>query len=154
MDKDRWGEIEQKLHRILREAAQDAGLTQGKLIKYDVSATHQEILKGLGEKDDDRKHVFAFFREPAPGIAEDPDLTTLKKYMREELGKGNIRPFPASDSAKLCADVEESLKRVILAEAGSFASSPALDLQIEAQETFARDRARDSTGRKSRSRRD
>ena len=75
VDKDRWGEVEQKLHRILfREAARDAGLDQEKLIKYNVSATHQEILKGLGEKEEDRKHVFAFFREPAAGIAEDPGL--------------------------------------------------------------------------------
>jgi hypothetical protein len=41
VDKDRWGEIEQKLQRILRGAARDAGLTQEKLIKYEVSATHQ-----------------------------------------------------------------------------------------------------------------
>lgn len=118
-DKDRWGEIEQKLHRILREAARNAGLAQEDLIKYEVSATHQEILKGLGEKEEDCKHVFAFFREPAPGIAEDPDLTALKKYLREKLGEGNIRSFSASDSAKLCADVEELHSKVILAEAGS-----------------------------------
>jgi WD40 repeat protein len=148
VDNDRWGEIEQKLHRILREAARDAGLTQESRIKYEVSATHQEILKGLGGTDEDRKHVFAFFREPAPGIAEDPDLTALKKYLREELGEGNIRPFPASDSAKLCADVEELLSKVILAEAGTFKSRPALDLEIEAHEAFARDRARHFTGRK------
>ncbi len=149
VDKDRWGEIEHRLHRVLREAARDAGLAEGKLIKYEVSATHQEILKGLGETDEDRKHVFAFFREPAPGVAEDPDLTWLKKYLQEELGEGNTRPFSASDSAKLCADVEELLSKVILAEAGTFKSRPALDLEIEAHEAFARDRARHFKGRKS-----
>ncbi len=148
-DNDRWGEVEQKLHRILREAARDAGLTEEELIKYEVSATHQEILKGLGKTDQDRKHVFAFFRESAPDIAEDPELTALKKYLREELAEGNIRPFSASDSAKLCADVEELLSKVILAEAGTFKSRPALDLEIEAHEAFARDRARHFTGRKS-----
>jgi len=148
-DNERWAGIEQRLHRILQEAARDARLTQEQLIKYEVSATHQEILKGLGETEEDRKHVFAFFREPAPGVAEDPDLTALKKYLREELGEGNIRPFSAPDSAKLCADVEESLKQVILAEAGKFKSRPALDLEIEAHEAFARDRARHFAGRKS-----
>ena len=148
-DNDRWREIEQNLHRILREAARDAGLNQEQLIKYEVSATHQEILKGLGDTAEDRKHAFAFFREPAPGMAEDPDLTALKKYLREELGEGNIRPFPATDSAKLCADVEEVLSKVILTEAGAFKSRPALDLEIEAHEAFARDRARHFTGRKS-----
>ncbi len=49
-DKDRWGEVEQRLHRILREAAQAAGLTQESRVKYEASATHQEILKGLGER--------------------------------------------------------------------------------------------------------
>ena len=148
-DNDRWGEVEQKLHRILREAARDAGLTQEKLIKYDVSATHQEILKGLGETAEDRKHVFAFFRDPAPNTAEDPDLTALKQYLREKLGEASIRPFHASDSARLGADVEELLSKVILAEAGTFKSRPGLDLEIEAHEAFARDRARHFTGRKS-----
>src|ERR1019366_1074123 len=148
-DNDRWREIEQKLHRILREAARDAGLTEGKLIKYEVSATHQEILKGLGGSEEDRKHAFAFFREPAPGTTEDPDLGALKQDLRNKLGKENVCPFPASDPAKLCADVEELLSKVILAEAGTFKSRPALDLEIEAHEAFARDRARHFTGRKS-----
>jgi hypothetical protein len=149
VDKDRWGEIEQKLHRILREAARDAGLNQEKLIKYNVSATHQEILKGLGEKEEDRKHVFAFFREPAAGIAEDPGLRALKEYLREKLAEGNIRSFSAPGSARLCADVEELLSKVILAEAGTFKSRPALDLEMEAHEAFALDRARHFTGRQS-----
>src|ERR1019366_2503410 len=148
-DNDRWREIEQKLHRILREAARDAGLTEGKLIKYEVSATHQEILKGLGGSEEDRKHAFAFFREPAPCTTEDPDLGALKQDLRNKLGKENVCPFPASDFAKLCADVEELLSKVILAEAGTFKSRPALDLEIEAHEAFARDRARHFTGRKS-----
>jgi WD40 repeat protein len=148
-DKDHWGEVERKLHRVLQEAARDAGLTQEKLLRYEVSATHQEVLKGLGETDEDRKHVFAFFREPAPGIAEDSDLAGLKKYLREKLADGNICSFSASDSTKLCADVNELLSKVILAEAGTFKSRPALDLQIEAHEAFARDRARHFRGRKS-----
>jgi WD40 repeat protein len=149
VDKGRWGEIEQKLYRILREAVRDAGLTQEQLVKYGFSATHQEILKGLGEIDKDRKQIFAFFREPAPGIAEDPDLTALKKYLREKLADGNIRSFSASNSTKLCADLEELLKQVILAEAEQFTARPALDLEIEAHEAFAHDRARHFTGRKS-----
>jgi WD40 repeat protein len=148
MDKDVWNTFEQRLHRILREAARDAELTPESLIKYEVSATHQEILKGLGETEGDRKHVFAFFRDSAADITEDPDITSLKKYLREKLAGGNIRSFPAADSAKLCADVEELLKPVILAEAGKFKSRPALDLEIEAHEAFAHDRAMHFIGRK------
>ena len=149
VDRDRWGEIEEKLHRILREGARDAGLSQEKLIKYEVSATHQEILKGLGETEEDRKHVFAFFRDPAPGVEEDSDLRALKQDLRNKLGNENICRFRASDSAKLCADAEELLSKVILAEAGTFKSRPALDLEMDAHEAFARDRARHFTGRKS-----
>jgi hypothetical protein len=148
VDKDRWGEVELALHRILLKAALDAGLAGEKLIKYEVSATHQEIFKGLGATEEDRKHVFAFFRDPAPGVSEDPELTALKKYLREKIGGRNICAFSASDLAKLCADVEEVLKRVILAEAGNFKSRPGLDLEIEAHEAFASDRARHFTGRK------
>ena len=34
-DKDRWGEVEQRLHRILREAAREAGLPEESLIRYE-----------------------------------------------------------------------------------------------------------------------
>jgi WD40 repeat protein len=148
VDKVVWNKFEQRLHRILREAAREAGLTPESLIKYEVSATHQEILKGLGETEEDRKHVFAFFRDPTADIAEEADITSLKKYLREKLADVNIRSFPTSDSAELCADVEKLLKQVILAEAGKFKSRPALDLEIEAHETFAHDRAMHFTGRK------
>jgi WD40 repeat protein/ABC-type cobalamin/Fe3+-siderophores transport system ATPase subunit len=148
VDKDRWDAIEQDLHRILREGARNAGLTREKLIKYGVSATHQEILKGLGATEEDRKHVFAFFRDPAPVITEDSDLTALKQDLREKLDNENIHSFSAADLAKLCADVEDLLKQVILAETGRFKSRPALDLEIHAHETFASERARHFTGRK------
>jgi WD40 repeat protein len=149
VDDVRWRKIEHELQRILRESARAAGLAEAKLAKYFISATHKEILKGLGETDEDRKHVFAFFREAAQGVEEDPDLTALKKYLRKKLPEGNIRSFSASDFAKLCADVEKALSEVILAEAGRFTSRPALDLEIEAHEAFAHDRARYFTGRKS-----
>jgi hypothetical protein len=50
-DKDRWGEVEQKLHRILREAAREAGLAPESLIKYQASATHQEIRDAIAARD-------------------------------------------------------------------------------------------------------
>lgn len=148
VDEDCWKQIELSLHRILREAARNAALITGNLIKYEASATHQEILKGLGETEEDRKHVFAFFRDSSAKAGEDPDIASLKKYLREKLTDRNIRTFPTSDYGKLCADVEELLKQAILAEAGKFKSRPALELEIEAHEAFARDRARHFTGRK------
>jgi hypothetical protein len=148
-DKDRWGEVEQRLHRILREAAREAGLPQESLIRYEASATHQEILKGLGQSEEERKHVFAFFREAAPGTTEDPELAALKDELSHKLPEGNVQPFSADEIAQLCADVEAKLSAVILAETGRFTSRPALDLEIEAHERFALDRARHFTGRQS-----
>ncbi len=148
VDQKSWEGIEQKLHRILREAALAAGLAEEKLIKYEISATHQEILKGLGTTEEDRKHVFAFFRDPASGVAEDSDLTALKESLRGKLAQENICSFSTSDLKKVCADVEKLLSEVILAETGRFTSRPALDLEMEAHEAFARDRARHFTGRK------
>jgi WD40 repeat protein len=148
VNNDHWGKTEQRLHSILRGAAREARLTPESLIKYEASATHQEILKGLGETEEDRKHVFAFFRDPTANAAEDPDITSLKKYLREKLTDRNIRTFPTSDYAKLCVDVEELLKQVIQAEAGKYKSRTALDLEIEAHESFARNRCRHFAGRK------
>ncbi len=145
-----WKTEEDRVRNIFSSAIERLGwpADHPRRTKYEVSATHQEILKGLGETEEDRKHVFAFFRDPAPGVEEDSDLRALKQDLRNKLGKENVCPFPASDSAKLCADVEKLLSQVILAEAGRFTSRPALDLEIEAHEVFARDRARHFTGRK------
>jgi hypothetical protein len=149
VDKKHWEEVEQKLLGILREAARAAGLLPESLVRYEASATHQEILKGLGATEEDRRHVFAFFRETAPGEEEDADLTALKDDLANKLPEGNIQPFAAADVAKLCADVEERLGAVIKAETEKFTSRPALDLEMEAHEAFAHDRTRHFRGRKS-----
>jgi len=148
-DKDSWGEIEQRLYRILREAAQAAGLAPDALIRYKASATHQEILKGLGQSEEERRHVFAFFREPAEGATVDPELESLKDELRQKLPVENIRTFSASRIERLCADVSRQLRKVILTETGRFTSRPALDLEIKAHEDFALDRVRHFTGRQS-----
>ena len=142
--------------------------------KYEASATHHEILKGLGQTEEDRRHlyaffhkifrsvighlglteegrehVFAFFRKPAEGTTEDPDLAALKRSLREKLAAGNVCLFSASEIDKLCAEVKAKLSKVILAESGKFTSRPALDLELEAHEAFALDRVRHFTGRQS-----
>jgi len=146
-DKDCWGEVEQRLHRILREAAREAGIPEESLINYEASATHQEILKGLGQSEEERRHVFAFFREAAKGVEEDEDLGALKDELRQKLPEGNVCPFSASDLAALCADVEEKLSAVILGEAGKFTSRDALEMEIEAHNLFAQERSKVFYGR-------
>jgi len=81
----------------LREAARAAGLPEETLVKYEASATHQEILKGLGATSEDRKYVFAFFQEPAG--TEDPDLGKLEEYLKAELPAQNIFPCTAGNHA-------------------------------------------------------
>jgi tetratricopeptide (TPR) repeat protein len=146
-DRERWAEVEQKLHRILRQAARQAGLAPESLVKYEASATHQEILKGLGQSEEDRKHVVAFFREPAEGATVDPELEALKDDLRHKLPEGDVRLFRMGEIEKLCGEVEESLKKVILDETGRFTSRDALDLEIEAHDRFAADRCRIFVGR-------
>ena len=142
-DIHRWGEVETPMHEALREAARAAGLSRDALIKYEASATHQEILKGLGKTAQDREHVFAFFCKPsAPN--EDPDLANLKQFLRDEL-KGNV--FEPHGAAELCDRVVENIELVIRAEAAAFKSRSALDLEVEGHNAFARDRARHFMGR-------
>jgi WD40 repeat protein len=143
-DIQRWGDVETPMHKALRDAARAAGLSGDALIKYEASATHQEILKGLGKTAEDREHVFAFFRKPSEPN-EGPDLTSLKQLLRDEL-KGNV--FEPRAASELCERVRENLERVIRAEAAAFKSRTALDIEVEAHDAFARDRARHFMGRK------
>ena len=148
--KERAG-TEDSLRKILCSAIARLGwpADDPRRIKYKISATHQEILKGLGQSEEDRKHVFAFFRDPALGEEEDRELTALKKDLREKLPAENVRPFSASRLARLCADVRRQLRRVIKAETDKFTSRDALDLEIEAHDRFAEDRCRIFIGRES-----
>ncbi len=145
VDRDRWQKIEEKLGRFLRRAAQAAGLPSEALVPYLASATHQEILKGLGATKQDREHVFAFFRSRSE-TREDPELRDLKQYLRDQL-RDNVFEFQAGDIAKLCKDAAAGMERIILSQVSSFESRPALELEIEAHDAFAQDRARHFTGR-------
>jgi len=137
VDRKRWEETEGRLHPVLEEAAGAARLSEQAMAKYRVSATHQEILKGLGPTPEDCRHVFAFCRN-APG---DPALVRLKTSLSTRLFKENLLSYDANDLAKLCQDVERTLRTVIESEAAGFESRPALALEIEAHETFARERS-------------
>ena len=142
-EQHRWGGIEATMRQALREAARAAGLSGEALIKYEASATHREILKGLGKTPEDRAHVFAFFRSPqVPG--EDPELTALKRFLRDQLGANVHEP---RDRAELCNRVRESLERVILAEVQGFGSHSAAGLERKAHNAFARNRRRHFKGR-------
>jgi WD40 repeat protein len=139
-----WSPVEQMLHQALAQAAREARLPEGELIKYEASATHQEILAGLGETEADRRHVFGFFRRPTGQT--DARLDDLKAYLRTRL-PGNIVEFDPGDIAKLCDAVFEHLQRVIESEVKRFEDRPGLELEVEAHDRFAEERSRIFTGR-------
>jgi hypothetical protein len=74
----------------------------------------------------------------------DPDLRKLGEFLKVQL-EGNV--FEPAGIGELCAQVTECLSRVIVGEASSFESRPALDLEVEAHDAFGTDRARHFIGR-------
>jgi len=112
-----WGETEQKLREILRNAIKKISLTDEQKLKYISSATEQEIAAGAFNVSDAEEHVFGFFREieglPQDESAEDyidlinkegkklPDtgakekLDELKEKLIEKTGKDNIFEYEA-----------------------------------------------------------
>ena len=56
-------EVEYPLHKALRSAASRAGFSARQMLKYEASATEQEIHAGALARPDAGEHVFAFFRE-------------------------------------------------------------------------------------------
>jgi WD40 repeat protein len=131
VDPATWSRIEQTLREVLTKAARAVGLPEKEMIKYEASATHQEILAGLGFTAGDREHVFAFVR---PSNANtDPRVQELKSHLR-------VHDFDP-------AAVYGQLKQVIEAEIQRFEDRPAMDLEVEAHDRFAEERCRIFTGR-------
>ena len=143
---DLWERLEAPMREALREASQVAGLSSKNLIEYNASATHQEILKGLGTGEDDKKHVFGFFRVRPGADEEEQQLTKLRESLQVEL-KGNAHTFQLGDMAELCRRVRENLEIVIRAETERFGSYTAVALERKAHNAFARSRRRHFRGR-------
>ena len=59
IDPNRWRDLEKQMHNALCQAASRAALPLG-LLHYGASATHQEILMGIGSTAEAARHVFAF----------------------------------------------------------------------------------------------
>jgi WD40 repeat protein len=120
-----WNPVERELHEALTKAARAAGLPASALVKYEASATHQEILAA------DQEHVFAFVR---PSTANtDPRVEELKSHLRVHRFDPGV--------------VYDQLRQVIEAEIKRFEDRPALDLEVAAHDRFAEDRCRIFTGR-------
>ena len=135
-----WNPVEQSLLQALATAARAAGLSEKELIKYEASATHQEILAGLGETEEDSRHAFGFVRRSTWNT--NPQLEAMKSRLRlHEFGEGDMKG--------LCALVLAQLSEMIEREVKHFKDFPALDVEIEAHDRFAEDRCRIFIGRES-----
>ena len=74
-DPGTWESLEKRLLALLRGAAQKAPLAPADRVKYEASATEQEILAGALKVEDAADHVFCYFRTvsglPRSGAARD-----------------------------------------------------------------------------------
>lgn len=169
-----WAQTEEALRTVFHEAVSRAAVGDLDGVKYQGSATEQEIIAGAFSVPDAADHVFCFFRaiEGMPGdhrAAEYRDidadgrvdgraaerLSTLKAGLREVLPR-NCRQYQArwvgpgistDHLAALCADVYDALSRVILAELADLEEVPAIDREIAEHAAFGDGRARDFVGR-------
>jgi WD40 repeat protein len=140
VDADHWQQLETQLHGILLAAGRAAGLTEEALVKYWASATHQEILEGLGTTEKERRHVFAFCRD-VPDEACDPDLADLRRSLNGQLPTGNFFLYNPGDLDGLCERVTGELSAIIESEARGFESKSTLELEKEAHDKFAHERS-------------
>ena len=173
-DFDRWEAVERDLRSILLKAVEGMPLEAYDRMKYEASATEQEIAQGALRVADAPEHVFCFFRTikdlPQDASAKDfVDLDTsgnpdteaaarrdeLKSRLRNLL-PGNIHEYEATwtDSGittdhvdKLCDDLFKSLSQIIEAEIQRLEKVDALEEEVHDHEVFGEDRARFFTGR-------
>jgi NACHT domain- and WD repeat-containing protein len=170
IDNDHWRMLEERMRMTLRAAAGAAEVSGDAIIKYQASAVHQEILRGLGTTPADREHVFAFLRERKKDAyprtkrallpllpplllgarggdaAGEPDLQRLRQFLNTQLGD-RVFSYPAGDFTTLCSQVERSLIPVILSQLAGFESRPIFQWELAAQETFANNRSHNFAGR-------
>jgi hypothetical protein len=126
-DQDTWTrEVEQPLGEALRQGARQAGFSAPQMLKYEASATEQEIHAGALAQPDAREHVLAVFREFREpdklaeaaqvhqelrnyldftlegGVDEDAAvrLAQLKHHLLSHLGAGRVRSREAKWSEK------------------------------------------------------
>jgi hypothetical protein len=144
-----WSATEARLLSIFAAAIKRLGWPEEdkRRIKYEASATHQEILEGIKGTPEDRRHVFAFFRNPAAGVVRDPDLEKLQTFLKNQIGEDHICSFDPGDLTTLKALVEKRLMQAIGAEAEA-KPRPELDLEIEAHNRFASEHVQHFKGRR------
>lgn len=171
-----WCEIEQRLRAILLAGVNRLAwpAADERRLKYEASATHQEILHGALKVEDTIDHVFGFFRT-IEGLPQDvsagdyldldlqgrPDaeaherLEQLQADLRTRL-PNNIITYSATWAGsvpsanhlqQLCTDVYDRLRNVIDEELQRWNCSDPVDQEAIAHQVFGQERARVFIGR-------
>lgn len=170
-----WGQTEHRLRAILLAGENRLAwpVTDERRLKYEASATHQEILQGALQVKDTIDHVFGFFRT-IEGLPQDaragdyldfdpqgrPDakarerLDRLQADLRTRL-PNNILTYlatwtgtgPSEDHLQqLCADVYDRLRKVMDEELQRRDGSDPLDQEAIAHQSFGQERTRHFIG--------
>lgn len=166
--------VERPLRRALARAAEACGLTAEARLKYEASATEQEIEAGALKSTEPRRHVFGFLRsienlprDPSAADFRDLDrnwepdaeaearLGALKTRLRRRLGR-NMTTYRArwtgtgastDHLAALCADMLARLGAVIRREIARLEDQDELEAERTAHAAFGVERAASFTGR-------
>ncbi|HCU35194.1 MAG TPA: hypothetical protein DGT21_06940 [Armatimonadetes bacterium] len=171
---DEWAHIEQRLRATLLAGARACGLPDDALVKYERSATEQEIIAGaLGAEGD---HAFGYFRT-IHGLPDDqtaasyvdigPDgrrdaetadrLGQLQARLRDHLPDGHIHGIDArweqntpseEHLAPFCARVRADLSLAIAEELAKLGAVDEVDREVQAHAEFAAERGGHFVGRR------
>jgi WD40 repeat protein len=101
------------LREALADAAKRAGLPEAALVKYTLSATEQEILKGAFEAEGADEHVFCFLRDLSglpdrvPPLPDDPELWPPAAHYRDFHRDGT----PDEEAMDLLSDLKSRLRQ-------------------------------------------
>ncbi len=173
MPHEEWLAIEERLHRVLLDGARMAGLSGEAMVKFERSATEQEIIAGALEAD--LRNAFAYYRD-VEGLPEDqsaaefidlhdgvPDAeaTALLHDLRERLQRHLPPEHQHTVAARwdgnglsdehvdgFCQQVHDDLARVILEEIEKLEAVDELEQEVRAHAEFGADRRRHFTGRR------
>ena len=93
------------------KAARAAGLAPRIAIKYEASATHQEILTGLGQSEEDRNMSSHSSVSPPRAQRSIPGCGGSLKRTCGTICLRDVRPFQLGETEKLCQVSRQSLKQ-------------------------------------------
>jgi WD40 repeat protein len=159
----RWDPVERRLRGVMQSVVAASGWAPDRRVKYETSATEQEILLGALNVPDAPRHVHAFVRQ-IQGLPEDDSardfidlgfdsrrdaaamarLADLKRRMKETLGN-TVHQYQAdwrtggislTHLDALCADVERYLSALILEEMNARESRDRVAVEDDAHDAF------------------